>query len=122
MLTILNALKNNIQAEGCYPYVGPITLLNSNSNDYPLIWVQFEDASWDGEAVLDYRFSIYYMEVVTPEVSPEEVQDRGIKTLARVLDDFEFSNAVFTPFIQEFSDVCSGVVLDVTIYNSTNKC
>lgn len=121
MLTILNTLKNNIQAEGCFPYVGPITLLNSNINEYPLIGVQFEQANIDGNAI-QYQFSIYYMEVVTPEVSPEEVQDRGIKTLARVLDDFEFSNAVFTPFFQEFSDVCSGVVLDVTIYNAINKC
>lgn len=121
MLTILNTLKNNIQAEGCFPYVGPITLLNSNINDYPLIGIQFDQANINGNAI-QYQFSIYYMEVVTPDIKPEEIQDRGIKTLLKVIKSLNYDDILFEPFIQEFSDVCTGVVMTITINGGYALC
>lgn len=113
-------MEQRITSENCYPYVGPITLLNSNINDYPLVGVQFESADWNNSTIT-YHFSIYYMEVVTPDVKPEEIQSRGIVTLLRMFDSVS-SNVTFTPFIQEFSDITTGVVMDCYIEEGINLC
>lgn len=123
MLNIINTLKTNIQAEGCYPYVGEVeTLLNSRINDYPLVGIQFEDATLENEQEISYHFSIYYMEQTSPDIANEIIWDRGIKTLSRIINDLPYTNATFEAFLQRFSDITTGIVLSVYISGENDLC
>ena len=83
-------------------------------------WVQGEHAYTPDSWCNRYRFSFFYIDRLRADTANEaEVQSVGIDTLRNILqtlpEEWEVSEASFTPFAYRFADDCAGVWASVTL-------
>jgi hypothetical protein len=106
---------------------------NGQDIKYPIMWVVLNNVRYS-EKSLAYSLSLIFADIAKDDISNSlEIQSDMIQVAADIAsklvyaedDDLDVSSEFnLKPFSERFADVCSGVVMDITIKSSKllNEC